>query len=543
VSDPKQSDNVVRAAILGTAVTGVVPLSDALKDLSFGPYELVACIGRGGMGEVFLSRSTHHGQTPRLVALKVLLKEVGRDKELVGMFMDEASIMSQIHHPNVLSVYDFGREQGHYFLAMEYLRGRPLVRVMIDAYVKHDGLAPEVIASIGADAARGLHAAHTAMGPNDFPLDVVHRDVSPQNIFVTFDGSAKMIDFGVARASERISRTTAGQLKGKAAYMSPEQIRGNLIDGQSDVFALATCLWEMMAGRRLFKRDTDYATMEAVLSFDVQAPSKLRPGDAQLDEIVLRALQREKKDRTENAGQFCAELDAFASKKIRGRSEERVAQLMSKLYGEIEKEERILIRELSRRAATEAETRALRELSGIAPIDHFTEEITMAGRPLELEELEQFGTWDATPTLISLTDDTTDEKQAPIIQEIMLDASMAEEVTSSNAEERAKAIQQSVAQLKSEHAQWLRQHRTTETYLAKLRALLQRKANTLLFVIALLTFAGAAGFYVNKKRQVTLRSEFKEGKTPVLILDTPIEITVPIDQAVEEGEAESPPSK
>ena len=480
------------------------------------------------MGEVFLARTVQSEQPQRLVALKVLLKEVGRDKELVGMFMDEASIMAQIHHPNVLSVYDFGREQGHYFLAMEYLRGRPLVRVMIDAYVNYDGLSPEIIASIGADAARGLHAAHTAKGPNEFPLDVVHRDVSPQNIFVTFDGSAKMIDFGVARASERISRTSAGQLKGKAAYMSPEQIRGHLIDGQSDVFALATCLWEMMAGRRLFKRDTDYATMEAVLTFEILAPSTFRPGDQELDKIVLRALQREKKDRTPNAGELCAELDAYAKNKIRGRGEERVAQLMSQLYGKMDREERKLIQELARRAATQAETQALRELSGIAPVEQFGEEITMAGRPSELDELERYGTWDATPTLIGVSENTTDEKNEPMIQEILLDASMAEEVTSSNAEERAKAIQESVDQLKSEHAEWLRHKRASSRFLGTVPLAPRRSVNYLLFVVAIVLFAGAGGFYLQKKRQLTEPSELIEKQPDILVLEQPIEIIAPV---------------
>ena len=527
VSQTTETNQEAADALLSSA-SSVVPLSDALKDLTFAKYKVLASIGRGGMGEVFLARDEDARRNHRLLALKVLLEEVGRDKELVGMFMDEASIMAQINHPNVLAVSDFGREKGHYYLAMEYLRGRPLVRVMIDAYIEFEGLEPEIIASIGADAARGLHAAHTAMGPNQFPLNVVHRDVSPQNIFVTFDGSAKMIDFGVARASERVSRTSAGQLKGKAAYMSPEQVLGQLIDGQSDVFALGICLWEMMAGRRLFKRDTDYATMESVLKHEVQPPSAFRPGDEALDKIVLGALVRDKNKRVANAGELCRQLEDYARAKIRGRTEERVAKLMTELYGEIEKDERRLIEQLATRAATHEESEALRYLSGISTAEHFGDEITMAGLANDLAELDKSGSWDATPTLIANVDDLLKET-VPLPVASIVPLKQNSEIDDAAA--RARAIQDSVEKLKSEHNEWLERRKLTfgkpKLFPEKNRSM--ARAVSILVLAALL---GAGAFFVWQKQSskpVTAEKTQESSGEPLIVAD-PIEIVAPAQE-------------
>ena len=527
VSQPTETNQEAADALL-SAASSVVPLSDALKDLTFAKYTVLASIGRGGMGEVFLARDEDGRRNHRLLALKVLLEEVGRDKELVGMFMDEASIMAQINHPNVLSVSDFGREKGHYYLAMEYLRGRPLVRVMIDAYIEFEGLAPEIIASIGADAARGLHAAHTAMGSNQFPLNVVHRDVSPQNIFVTFDGSAKMIDFGVARASERISRTSAGQLKGKAAYMSPEQVLGQLIDGQSDVFALGVCLWEMMAGRRLFKRDTDYATMESVLKHEIQAPSVFRPGDEALDKIVLGALVRDKNKRVPNAGELCRQLEDYARAKIRGRTEERVANLMTQLYGQIEKDERRLIQQLATRTATQEESRALRELSGISNTNDFGDEITMAGLASDLAELDKSGSWDANPTLIANVDDLLKDT-VPLPAESIVPLKQPNEID--DAAIRAQAIQNSVEKLKSEHNEWLERRKLTfakPNLFPKKNRSLARAAG--IFMCA--AVVGAGGFIWSQNHSNLPPVESEQPADETLIVADPIEIVAPVQEII-----------
>jgi len=445
-------DDDVRQAILAPAAAGVIAPTGEDDSPTLGRYEVVANIGRGGMGEVYLARKKDADPEADFVALKVLVDEDGRDQELIGMFMDEASIMAQIHHPNVLAVYDFGRARGSYFLAMEYLSGRPLVRVMIDAYTRDGGMDSRVIAAIGADAARGLYAAHSAVSKTGQPLAVVHRDVSPQNIFVTYRGVSKVIDFGVARASERVSRTNHGQLKGKAAYMSPEQINGKVVDGRSDVFSLGICLWEMAAGRRLFKRSTDYDTMAAVLQGEVHPPSAFRPEvDRALDDIILAALERNPKRRMVDAGLLSERLETFAKTRGLATDGTGVARLLDSMYSQVAAEERALIRMLQDRAGTEAEINSLRELSGIAPRGDLRMEVTLAARPAALSDLDDFGTLQGDvprPMGLHIDDD-------PAVTERAATPGRVPETPmppAPNPTERAEAIRKAVMALQAEHA-------------------------------------------------------------------------------------------
>jgi serine/threonine protein kinase len=373
----------VRAALLASAA--VPPDRPKKAHVMVGDYRIVASIGRGGMGEIYLARRFVDGAPGALVALKVLsLTDVG-DETALDMFMDEAAIMAQIDHPNVLEIVDFGRSQGRYFLATEYLEGRPLVRVMIEAYAKEKGLDYATIAAIGADAAYGLFAAHTARSPEGKPLNVVHRDVSPQNIFVTYNGVAKVIDFGVARATERVSKTAVGLVKGKAAYMSPEQAEGASVDARSDVFSLGICLWEMSAGKRLFKRENDFDTLLAVQTADVEPPSRVRGmPDPVFDQIVLDALRRDRDARTQTARDLAAQLVDYVSTKAKGERSGRMMDLMMRLFADVAKQEHKLIRSLEADTATGAEVDALKRVSGVLA--------RIEGKRADLVALDDFGT-------------------------------------------------------------------------------------------------------------------------------------------------------
>ena len=380
------------------------------KGVIIGDYRVVASVGRGGMGEIYLARSWKGGVPGRLVALKVLsgTSLEGEDyEEALAMLMDEAAIMARIDHPNVLDVADFGQAEGRYFLASEYLEGRPLVRVMIEAYAKEEGLDYPVIAAIGADAALGLHAAHTATTPQGVPLRVVHRDVSPQNIFVTYAGVSKVIDFGVARAVERISRTQVGLVKGKAAYMSPEQAEGRTVDARSDVFSLGICLWEMTAGRRLFKRDLEYDTLMAVQTAPIEPPTVARgQPNPVLDHIILGALHRDPAKRTASAQKLAAQLIDFATVHgVKDRSAV-VGGLLGRIFGEVAAKERSLIASLEARIATPEEAALLGSLSGVAAPGGIRE-ITLVGAPASLSELDDFGV--RAPTVAAETDVSTGE--------------------------------------------------------------------------------------------------------------------------------------
>ncbi|MCK6551600.1 serine/threonine protein kinase, partial [Myxococcota bacterium] len=387
-------DREARQGLLAPAAAPSKPETKANipeRSVTVGDYRVVASIGRGGMGEIYLARSTsvHYSG---LVALKVLGLDDSGDDDALAMFMDEAAIMAQIDHPNVLKVVDFGRARGRHFLAMEYLEGRPLVRVMIDAYQRDKGLDYGVIAAVGRDAAWGLAAAHDARSVDGVPLHVVHRDVSPQNIFVTYPGLTKVIDFGVARATQRVAKTAVGVVKGKAAYMSPEQTEGKEVDARSDVFSLGVCLWEMTAGRRLFKRETEYETLLAVSTAPIERPTLVRgaPNPA-LDRIILASLNRNRDKRTPSAAELAAQLGDLA--KGLGLDEPRVAvrELMVRLFGSVAAEEKALIQKLDERVATDAEADSLRQLSGVSPRKGLKQEMTLAGAPSGLLELDHFG--------------------------------------------------------------------------------------------------------------------------------------------------------
>ena len=207
----------------------------------------------GGMGEVFVARQTGIAGFDRLVILKNLLPDLAKQEELVNQFLDEARVAATLNHPNIVSILEVGEWEGVYYLAMEYIQGADLVALQIEAYKKKKPIPIAVAAQIVHDAAQGLDHAHHATNMSGEPLNIVHRDISPHNIMIRTDGVGKVVDFGIAKASGRLTRTATGMIKGKLHYMSPEQIQGHNITGATDQFALGVVLWEMVARRRLFK--------------------------------------------------------------------------------------------------------------------------------------------------------------------------------------------------------------------------------------------------------------------------------------------------
>ncbi|HHH31248.1 MAG TPA: serine/threonine protein kinase, partial [Polyangiaceae bacterium] len=224
-----------------------------------GPYELLSELAQGGMGRVYLARERGEGGYNRLVALKRIHDHLASQKAFVDMFLDEARIASQIQHPHVCTVFDFGRADDSYFISMEYLRGLPLSDVLRQLGTRSPEASPQryaFAAHLLAQACEGLHAAHELRNDDGELLQVVHRDVSPHNLFVSFDGTLRVLDFGIARAINRIAESTTGRVKGKFAYMAPEQALGRRTDRRSDVFSVGVVLWEFCTLNRLFKRDS-----------------------------------------------------------------------------------------------------------------------------------------------------------------------------------------------------------------------------------------------------------------------------------------------
>jgi eukaryotic-like serine/threonine-protein kinase len=269
-----------------------------VKSEIFGDYELLDRVAAGGMGEVFLARQMRGAGFERYVAIKRMLPDLSQDDELVAMFLDEARLASRLDHPNIVQIYDLGVCGRQYYLAMEFLEGRDLRRIMGRLTRQEQRLPIDIAAQIICDAAEGLHYAHELRDARGAPLNIIHRDVSPQNVFVTFHGTVKVLDFGIAKAQSRMARTRTGQMKGKVAYVSPEQAAGEPADLRGDVFALGVVLWEITIGKRLFRRDNDLLTLKAVHDCDVPRPTTLDEAyPTFLEAIVMRALARDPKAR------------------------------------------------------------------------------------------------------------------------------------------------------------------------------------------------------------------------------------------------------
>ena len=278
-----------------------------------GPYHLALEIASGGMATVYLAVHGLEG-FQNTVAVKRIHPHLAKDKQFVDMFVDEAHIAARINHPYVCRVFDFGKAGDSYYIAMEFLRGEPLSRVFKTltperiASPRH----PAVIARIIANLAEGLHAAHTLKDTNGQCLDVIHRDVTPQNLFVLCDGTVRVTDFGIARARVRSHQTEGGRIKGKLSYMSPEQLNQQSMDCRSDIWSLGVVTWELLTGRRLFRASSEGETVLSVLSRPIPAPSRFAGGvPRQLDAIVLRALSRDPELRYSSARELVRALEGF----------------------------------------------------------------------------------------------------------------------------------------------------------------------------------------------------------------------------------------
>jgi len=277
-----------------------------------GDYEVVAPIAEGGMASVWLGRSTV--RPGELVALKVIREDHGRNKDFIAMLVDEASIASRMVHPNILSIRRMGLDGKRHFLVMDLLRGHSLLEVVTLAHARGKRLPMEVVAWLGARVADALHYAHELKDDSGAPFGVVHRDVNPANIFVTDEGVPKLIDFGLAKARDRIASTAIGVVKGKLAYLSPEQARGHAADRRSDVFALGVTLWESALDRRLFLQNTDVETVQRVRDADVPDPRTVEDGfPAGFADVLVRALAHDPSERWQTAADFRDALDAFVT--------------------------------------------------------------------------------------------------------------------------------------------------------------------------------------------------------------------------------------
>ncbi|MBW2264483.1 MAG: serine/threonine protein kinase, partial [Deltaproteobacteria bacterium] len=278
----------------------------------FGKYLLLDRIAVGGMAEVHRAKSFGVEGFEKILAIKKILPHVAEDIEFVEMFINEAKIASQLTHSNITQIFDLGKIDGNLFIAMEYVWGKDLLQLINYFRRRRESMPGPMAVYIATRVCEGIDYAYHKRGAHGKPLKIIHRDVSPQNILISYDGEVKIIDFGIAKATLHHSETQAGLLKGKFSYMSPEQVQGFPIDHRSDIFAIGTCLFEMLTSQSLFRGENDFITLERVRKAEVPNPTDINPKiPKSLEKIVMKALALEPKDRWQRAADFQDALQRF----------------------------------------------------------------------------------------------------------------------------------------------------------------------------------------------------------------------------------------
>ena len=313
-----------------------------------GKYEIVALLALGGTAEIYLARIAGASGFEKYVVVKCLHDHLADDNEFVKMFLDEARLVGVLDHSNVVQTFELGEHDGRYYMVMEFLAGLSLAMVMRRSASRVPGgrVPVALILNIASQAAAGLHYAHERTSGGKL-LNIVHRDISPQNLVISFEGVVKIVDFGIARAELRETKTKVGTIKGKFAYMSPEQCVAKHIDRRTDVFALGVIVHELLTGRRLFKRESPYETYQAVLECSVPAPSTVNGEiDAALDAIVLKAVAKDREQRFETIEAFGDAMQDYLHRHGKASGPSEVAKFFGAYFGQEIGEHRTRMSEL-----------------------------------------------------------------------------------------------------------------------------------------------------------------------------------------------------
>jgi serine/threonine protein kinase len=306
--------------------------ADALPSDSLGRYTPIASLGAGGMADVYLAVARGMEGFNKLAVVKRL--RLSSEEVQIRMFLDEARLAARLAHPNIVHTYEVGESKGSYFIAMEYLEGQSLDRVARLLRSRGEPF-PEVLAArVLVSLLKALHYTHELRDYDGTPLHCVHRDVSPQNVYVTYSGEVKLLDFGIAKAALNTTVTESGEIKGKVRYMSPEQIAGVDVDGRADVYAAGVVLWELLARRKLHEGDA-VSTMNSIVNDEPPRLSSVRPGcDPKLDAIVARALRLEREARYRTADEMRVDLEAYLREHPDRSDETALTELMTRLFAD-----------------------------------------------------------------------------------------------------------------------------------------------------------------------------------------------------------------
>jgi serine/threonine protein kinase len=319
----------------------------------FGKYFLVDRIAVGGMAEIFKAKTFSHGGFEQILVIKRILSHLGDNEEFVEMFIDEAKVSVALQHANVIRIYDFGKILDNYFIAMEWVDGKDSRNLLKKLSKQRKFLPVEYAAYIAHEACKGLEYAHRKTDLQGRPYGIVHRDVSPSNILVSYEGDVKVADFGIAKAENNAYDTKDGVLKGKFEYMSPEQAEGVEIDNRSDIFSLGIIFHEMLTGRRLFKTNSETETLEKIKKGEYPTPSSIHSRvPPELDRIVMKALARNRDERYQSAKEMQDDLVGFLLPATTDQIRQRVARFMEETFAEEIAEERKRLEDNARVADT-----------------------------------------------------------------------------------------------------------------------------------------------------------------------------------------------
>jgi serine/threonine-protein kinase len=300
-----------------------------------GKYQLIAEIARGGMGVVYLAMVQGPGGFNKLVVVKELKPELVEEPAFLTMFLDEARLAARLSHPNIVQTNEVGNHGERYFMAMDYLDGRGLDHVRRRSKTAGFGLSVPMQLRVICDMLAGLDYAHKLADFDGSPLHIVHRDVSPQNVFLTFDGQVKLLDFGIAKASDSMHETHAGVVKGKVSYMSPEQGRGQKVDARADVFSAGVLLWESLTGKRMREGKNDQEKLWALVSEDIPRASTVKPSvPEQLDEICAKAMAWNRDERYASAGAMQRDIERYLAQTGTNVSARDVGACVTELFRE-----------------------------------------------------------------------------------------------------------------------------------------------------------------------------------------------------------------
>ena len=314
---------------------------------NLGRYKLLALLATGGMAEIHLAQQAGIKGFERLVVVKKILPQLASEEAFLEMFFDEARIASRLNHPNIVQIYDLGQEGDDYFMAMEYLEGESLSFLERETRKKERYMSPALAAGIIAQVCDGLEYAHSFRDHEDQTLNIVHRDVSPQNVIVLFSGGVKLVDFGIAKAASQMHKTQVGTIKGKLSYLAPEQCVGKGVDHRSDIFSLGIILWELLTRRRLFKRDNEGATLNAVLNEEIPKIRTVRPQvPVSLESVAMRALNKAPEDRFQSAGEMGAALRDYLLKTGEAAGTAEIATFINGSLGERAKNKKSMLEKI-----------------------------------------------------------------------------------------------------------------------------------------------------------------------------------------------------